>query len=59
MKVGDKVRVVDNPISLLKVHANIEGEIVKHSRGEWLVNLNGELWWAKRFDLKVIVDDSQ
>ena len=57
MKVGDKVRVVDDPMSLLKVHANIEGEIVKHSRGEWLVDLNGELWWAKRFDLEVITQN--
>lgn len=58
MKIGDKVRVVDKPISLLKQHAGIKGKIIKKGFGyEWLVNLDGELWWAKGYDLVVIVDD--
>lgn len=32
MKIGDKVQVVDNPISLLKKHAGIKGEIIKNER---------------------------
>lgn len=58
MKIGDKVQVVDKPISLLKKHAGIKGEIVKRGFGnEWLVELDGELWWAKGYDLAVIGDD--
>lgn len=66
MKIGDKVQVVDKPISLLKKHAGIKGEIIKKGfgyewlvklDGEWLVKLDGELWWAKGYDLVVIVDD--
>jgi hypothetical protein len=58
MKIGDKVQVVDNPISLLKQHAGIKGEIVKRMPGnEWLVEFGNELWWAKGYDLEVIVDE--
>ena len=58
MKINDKVKVVDAPKSLLQIHANMEGEIVKRGFGnEWLVRINGELWWAKGYDLEVIVDD--
>ena len=58
MKIGDKVQVVDKPTSLLQKHANVKGEIVNRMPGnEWLVDLNGELWWAKGYDLEVIVDE--
>lgn len=60
MKVGDKVQVVDNPISLLKIHAGIKGKIVKHMPGnEWLVDLGEyhQWWWAKGYDLVVVGDD--
>jgi len=29
MKIGDKVQIVDNPISLLKQHAGIKGNYSK------------------------------
>lgn len=58
MKIGDNVQVVDKPISLLKKHAGIKGEIIKKGFGyEYLVNLNGEFWWAKGYDLEVITDE--
>ena len=40
MKIGDKVQVVDKPISLLKQHAGIKGKIVKKGIGnEWLYDI--------------------
>ena len=58
MKIGDKVQVVDKPISLLQSHANMFGIVVRHGFGnEWLVKLNGELWWAKEYDIEVVYED--
>lgn len=58
MKIGDKVQVVGNPISLLKQHAGIKGKIVKKGIGnEWLVEFGNELWWAKGYDLMVITQN--
>ena len=58
MKIGDKVQVVDKPISLLKQHAGIKGKIIKKGCGnEWLIRINGELWWAKGYDIEVIYDE--
>jgi hypothetical protein len=59
MRIGDKVRVVDKPISLLKSHAGRTAKIIKSGfGGEYLIKLdNGELWWTKRFDVEDIVDD--
>ena len=55
MKIGDKIQVVDNPISLLKQHAGIKGKIVKKGTGnEWLVEFGNELWWTKGYDIEVI-----
>ena len=62
MKIGDKVQVVDNPISLLKQHAGIKGKIVKKGIGnEWLVDLGGyhQWWWVKGYDIEVITDDEE
>lgn len=57
MSVGDKVQVVDKPISLLKQHANKKGRIVKKGIGnKWLVEFGNELWWAKGYDIEVIVE---
>lgn len=58
MKVGDKVQVIDKPISLLKQHAGIKGEIVNRMPGnEWLVEFSNELWWAKGYDIEVITQN--
>ena len=58
MKIDDKVKVRNEPISLLKIHANKEAEIIKKGFGnEWLVRVNGELWWAKGYDLVVVRDE--
>ena len=58
MKIGDKVQVVDKPISLLKKHAGIKGKILKKGcDNKWLVEFGCEKWWAKGYDLAVIVDD--
>lgn len=57
MKIGDKVQVVDKPISLLKQHAGIKGKIIKNGIGnEWLVEFGNELWWAKGYDLEVVTN---
>lgn len=57
MKIGDKVQVVNNPISLLKQHAGNKGKIVKKGIGsKWLVEFGCEKWWAKGYDIEVIDD---
>ena len=59
MKIGDKVQVVDKPISLLKQHAGIKGKVIKKGCGnEWLVEFGCVKWWAKGYDLEVIIDES-
>lgn len=58
VRIGDKVQVVDKPISLLKQHAGIKTEIVNRMPGnEWLIRIGNELWWAKGYDIEVIDDD--
>lgn len=58
MKIGDKVQVVDKPISLLKQHANLKAEIVNRMPGnEWLIRIGDELWWAKGYDIEVITQN--
>jgi hypothetical protein len=58
MRIGDRVQVVDKPISLLKQHAGIKAEIVNRMPGnKWLIRIGNELWWAKGYDLEVIVDE--
>lgn len=60
MKIGDRVQVVNKPISLLKQHAGREGTIVKKGlNNKWLVDLGGyhQWWWAKEYDLEVVDDD--
>ena len=60
MKIGDKVQVVDKPISLLKQHAGIKRKIIKKGYGnEWLIEFDCEKWWAKDYDLEEIVDDEK
>lgn len=58
MTIGDKVRVGNNPVSVLKKHAGMTAEIISSGLGEYLIRLeNRELWWAKWSDIEVIVDD--
>ena len=52
MKSLDKVRVVDKPISLLKIHAGKIGRVVRYEDGEYLVDLDGELWWSMPYDIE-------
>lgn len=60
MKIGDKVQVVDTPISLLKQHANIKGTLVKKGLdNKWLVEFGWQQWWAKEYDLEVVDDDEE
>ena len=51
--VGDKVKICHEPLSLLKTHADKSAELVKKGFGqEWLIRINGDLWWAKEFDFE-------
>jgi hypothetical protein len=58
MKIGDKVRVRKNPVSVLKSYAGMTAEIISSGLGEYLIRLeNRELWWVKWSDIEVIGDD--
>ena len=51
--VGDKVKICNKPLSVLQSHANKTAEIVKKGFGnEWLLRINGDLWWTKEFDFE-------
>lgn len=52
-KVGDKVRICHNPVSLLKSHADKRAEIIQKGFGsEWLLSIEGSKWWVKEFDFE-------
>lgn len=58
MKIGDKVRVRKNPVSVLKSYAGKTAEIISSGLGEYLIRFeNRELWWVKCSDIEVIVDE--
>jgi membrane protein implicated in regulation of membrane protease activity len=48
----NKVSIVKSPMSLPARYAGMDAEIVREKKfGEYLVRLDGELWWVRACDI--------